>query len=109
MDNTSSLPRVGDNVLSFVGNGQPTKANSRYTKAVPKGTMGRGKSPTGASAIKSNKRINEANGPKCTIVSKLYQANAAESSATERNVRIMSSCCGVSDFQKARSVAGSVY
>lgn len=99
--NTGSFPVVGDSVLSYVGSGGAAK-KSKYTTAVPKSTMGRGSSPTGTTGSRSNTKIQEAQGPKCHIVSKLYESNAAESSATQRNVRVMPSAAGVSDFWKKR-------
>jgi hypothetical protein len=106
--NSGSFPTVGDSVLSYVGSGACAK-KSKYTKLVAKETMGKGKSPTGKAAIRGSSKINEANGPKCQVVAKLYKANAADAGMQTRNIRIMPSCCGVSDFAKARTEAGSVY
>lgn len=105
MKNTkTSFSTVGDSVLSYVGNGtckQPLRGSLEA-----KQTMGRGRSPIGSSAIRGNTQIHEAMGPKCCVVATLYKPNAAESSATERNVRIMPSAVGVGDFWKARTVTG---
>lgn len=101
-------PVVGDSVLDYVGNGKPCKYG-KYTSMTPKGTLGRGSSPTGKKVNRSNIQISEANGPKCHIVSKLYEKNAASSGDQGRNLRIMPSAAGVSDFQKARALTGQVY
>lgn len=105
MKNTkTAFPTVGDSVLSYVGSGACT--HPQRGKLEAKGTMGRGASPTGTKSDRGATLIHEAMGPKCSIVAKLYQANAAESSATERNVRIMPSAVGVGDFWKARATTG---
>lgn len=106
--NTGSFPVVGDAVLSYVSRGGSARPNTKYEKVVAKQTEGRGSSPTGKSAIRGSTMIHEANGPKCHIVSKLYSANAAEASATTRNVRVVPSAVGVGDFWKKRSY-GTVY
>lgn len=105
---TTSFPTVGDSVLKFVGNGGAAKRSS-YTIDMPVNIMGRGSSPTGATGNRSSTKINEANGPKCSVVAKLYASNAAESSATQRNVKIMPSATGSGDFWRARVKAGQQY
>lgn len=105
---TTSFPTVGDSVLSYVGSGGAAK-RSGYTIEMPVKTMGRGSSPTGTTGNKSGKMIHEANGPKCTITGTLYSANAAEASATQRNVKIMPSATGSGDFWRARVKAGQQY
>lgn len=105
---TTSFPTVGDSVLNYVGKGAATRPNSKYVISVSKETEGRGKSPTGTMASKSNK-LREKTGPKCTVVAKLYQANAASAGDQMRNVRLMPSATGISDFWKARSKTGQRY
>jgi len=105
---TTSFPTVGDSVLSYVGTGGAAK-RSGYTIEMPVHTMGRGKSPTGTTGKRGSSMISEADGPKCTIVSTLYKANAAEASATARNVTIMPSRAGISDFWRARVKTGQRY
>lgn len=104
---TTSFPTVGDSVLSYVASGGSGKPSS-HTKVVAKQTMGRGKSPIGSAAIRGSSKIQEAQGPRCHVVAKLYKANAAEASAVQRNVRIMPSAAGVGDFWKKRQF-GAVY
>lgn len=105
---TTSFPTVGDSVLSYVGNGGAAK-RSGYTIEMPVNTMGKGSSPTGTTGKRGSTMIHEADGPKCTITGTLYSANSAEASATQRNVRIMPSISGVSDFWRARVKAGQRY
>lgn len=83
------FPMMGESLLQHICN--LSGERSPYTKVVGKKTMGRGASPTGKYAKRGSTMIHEANGPKCTIVATLYKANAAEASATERNVRIVPS------------------
>ena len=104
---TGSFPTVGDSVLAYVGKGAASRPKRGRLEA--KQTMGRGSSPTGTVGKRSNYKIKEANGPKCHVVSKLYAANAADAGLQTRNVKIVHSAAGVTDFQKARSAAGSVY
>lgn len=106
---TTSFPTVGDSVLSYVGSACAAKPSNKHVQVVPKGTMGRGKSPTGTMASRSSTKISEADGPRCCVKATLYQANAAEASATTRNVKIMPSATGESDFWKARSKTGQRY
>lgn len=100
-------PTVGDSVLSYVGTGQCARP-SKYTKAEPRGTQGRGVSPTG---VKTNRRdvMKDYDGPACHVKTTLYKANAAQASATERNVKLMPSRAGVSDFWRARAITGQAY
>jgi hypothetical protein len=109
MKTDMSRPTVGDNVLGYVGSGRPSRPSSSHTTAVAKATMGRGSSPTGKKTNRGNTQISEANGPKCKIVSKLYEANAADAGLQTRNIRILPSAAGVTDFQKARVATGQVY
>lgn len=95
------FPNVGDSVLSYVGNGTP-QPNVRG-RMVPKGTEGRGSSPTGSKVNRVNK-MREGDGPRCYIDQTLYQKNAAEASAQPRSLKIMPSAAGISDFWKARAI-----
>src|SRR5260370_40680976 len=94
---TTSFEKVGDNiaahVLNMSGNSSP------YTMTKPKNTQGRGKSPTGKSAIRGHSMIHEANGPKCHIVATLYKANAAEAGKQTRNVRLLPAVMGERAFK----------
>ena len=85
-----------------------SKGNSKYTTSVPKKTMGRGSSPTGTTGKRGAVKINEANGPKCHIVSTLYKRNAAAASETQRNVRVMPSAIGNRDFWSKRQYGQGV-
>jgi hypothetical protein len=92
MDGVSSdFPMMGESVLSHVmcsGSAKP----GPYTTSVARKTMGTGKSPTGSTGgSKNHTEIHEANGPACHVQHSLYRANAAEASATQRNVRIVPS------------------
>jgi hypothetical protein len=104
----SDFDTVGDNVFSFVGSGA-AHPNSKYTKSVAKGTMGRGSSPTGTMASRSNVKLSEGDGPKCTIVASLYKPNAAEASATQRNTYLVPSKAGVGDFWSEKARQGQSY
>lgn len=106
MINTGSFPTVGDSVLSYVGKGSCSKPQRGRLEA--KNEMGRGSSPTGVKKNRSNVKIQEHQGPRCHVVAKLYQSNAAEASAVTRNVHVISSATGVSDFWKKRQF-GTVY
>jgi hypothetical protein len=101
----SDFGTVGHSPLSYVGSGA-AHPNSKYTKSVPKGTMGRGSSPTGTMASRSSVKLNEADGPKCTVVATLYKANAAEASASQRNTYLVKSAAGVKDFFTERARQG---
>jgi hypothetical protein len=108
-ENNSSFTTVGDSVLSYVGSGKPSKP-SKHTIQIARGTEGRGSSPTGKSAVRGSRLIQEANGPKCHIVAKLYESNAAAAAnEQQRQVKIMPSVAGISDFWKARSATGQRY
>lgn len=100
---SNDFPQVQDDVLGYVGNGIP-QPNLRG-KLVPKGTQGRGSSPTGTNATRSNK-LRQGDGPRCYIQEQLYESNAADASSQPRELKIMPSAAGVSDFWAARSLAG---
>lgn len=104
---SSDFNTVGDSPLSYVGSGA-AHPNSKYTKSVAKGTMGRGASPIGKMASRSNIKLNEGDGPKCTIVATLYKANAAEASKQLRNTYLVPSKAGVGDFWQEKSRQGQV-
>jgi len=101
MKDKTAFPKVGDNILTYVGDGC-AHPDPKYTKMMPKGTMGRGSSPTGTTGNRSANMIHEAHGPACCIKATLYKPNAAEASATQRNVKIMPSAVGVNDFWKSK-------
>jgi hypothetical protein len=103
----SAFNTVGDSPLSFVGSGA-AQSKSSYTKSLSRNTMGTGASPTGTMASRSNVKLPESGGPKCTIVATLYKANAAEASATQRNTYLVPSKAGVGDFWQERSRQGQV-
>jgi hypothetical protein len=103
----SAFGTVGDSPLSYVGSGA-AHPNSKYTKSVPKGTMGRGSSPTGTMASRSNIKLNEADGPKCSIQATLYHANAPEASAQMRNTKLVPSKAGIGDFWNEKMRSGQV-
>lgn len=103
----SEFGTVGHSPLSYVGGGA-AHPNMKYTKSVAKGTMGRGSSPTGTMASRSNVKLNEGDGPKCSIQATLYKPNAAEASATERNTYVVPSKAGVGDFWSERARQGNV-
>lgn len=108
-DISMNRPVVGDSVLSYVGSGRASKPDNRMVKVVPRGTEGRGSSPTGTSAIRGSSKISEACGPRCCIKATLYESNAAAAGEQTRNVKIMPSAAGVGDFWKSRSNATRGY
>lgn len=86
-NSTTSFPKMGDslasNVMNLSGNRSP------YTKTMPRRNKA-GKSPIGSTGgTKKHTKINEANGPRCTVKFTLYAANAAEAGKQTRNVRMM--------------------
>jgi hypothetical protein len=97
----SAFPTVGDNVIAHVM-GSSSARSSRYTTTVAKKTGGRGASPTGTTGSRSNTKISNANGPKCHIQTTLYKANAAQASATTRNVKIMPNAISRAGFWSKR-------
>lgn len=103
--NNSDFEAVGDSPLDYVGHGVP-QPNVRG-KLVPKGTMGRGSSPTGTKVNTINK-LKDRDGPRCYVQETLYKKNAATASDQPRSVRIMPSAAGISDFWKARSITNQL-
>ena len=101
---SNDFPQVQDNILDYVGHGTP-QPNIRG-RMIPKGTQGRGSSPTGTKSNRPNYQIHEANGPRCYIQATLYKSNAADASQQPRSLRIMPSAAGISDFWAARTLAG---
>lgn len=101
----SDFGTVGDSPLSYVGSGA-AHPNSKYTKSLKRNTMGTGASPTGKMASRSNIKLNEADGPKCSIQATLYKPNAAEASKQLRNTRLVKSAAGIKDFFVERSMQG---
>lgn len=98
----NSRPTMGDKPLNSIMCKGGHADRSRYTISEPKKTMGRGASPTGTAGKKGRSMIHEANGPACHVSATLYKRNAAEASATERNVRILPSAIGNRDFWDKR-------
>ncbi len=105
--NASAFGAVGESPLSYVGSGK-APANSKYTKKLPKNSMGTGTSPTGEKGVRANKKMPETGGPKCEVVATLYHQNAAEASAQQRNTYLLPSKAGVGDFWAERSRQGQV-
>jgi hypothetical protein len=97
------FPTMGESIASSVVN---MSRGSRYTTTMVKNGSGKRSQPSGRKANRSASLIHEANGPACTIKATLYAPNAAESSATERNVKIMKSSVGNRDFWDARARTG---
>lgn len=94
----SSFPTMGDNgMVSSVVN--MSGQRSQYTTPGP-GIGGGGKSdaPDSDTSIRKSTEIENAQGPKATIYTRIYEGNAAEANLTLRNVRIVPSKAGVSDF-----------
>lgn len=104
MDGVSSdFPMMGESVLSHIMR-SPSSKPGPYVTTVAKNTKGRGKSPTGSTGgVKGHTEIHEANGPACHVQHSLYKANAAEASATQRNVRIVSSAVPRADRKGSAS------
>ena len=102
------FPTVGPTPLNFVGSGKPQKA-SKYTMSTPKGTLGRGSSPTGSSGIRGSSLIHNADGPKCHIVATLYKPNASEASMTQKRTYTVPSKAGTGDFYMERARQGQSY
>lgn len=98
---TTTFEKMGEDIAKNVLNPSGVR-NNPYVMVRPKNTQGRGKSPTGRSAIRGSTMIHEANGPACTVKATLYKANAAEASATQRNVRTLPAVMGDRAFQPAR-------
>lgn len=103
---STDFAQVQDNVLGYVGSGAP-QPNVRG-RMLPRGTEGRGASPTGSKVNRANK-LKETTGPRCSIQATLYKANAAEASSQPRALRMMPSAAGVSDFWAARSTTGQLF
>jgi len=104
----SEFGTVGDSPLSYVGAGTPGAGSSKYTKKLPRNSMGEGYSPTGTTGSRTNVKLPEIGGPRCTIEATLYRQNAAEASAQLRNTRLMPSAAGVGDFWTERARQGQV-
>lgn len=103
----SEFGTVGENVLSFVGSGA-AHPNSKYTTPLKRNVLGGGGMPAGTMASRSNIKLNEADGPKCTIVATLYKPNAADAGAQTRNVKLVPSKAGVGDFWNEKMRSGQV-
>lgn len=103
-DPKGSFPTAGTSVATSVQN--LSGAPSKNTKPVAKKTQGRGASPTGTKANRQG--IQERLGAKCAPQATLYAANAAEASATTRNVTIVPSAVGNRDFYLRRQYGQGV-
>ncbi len=95
---SSTFPTMGDQggVTNWVNmSGQ----RSPYTIPGP-GIGGGGKSdlPDSDTSIRKSSEIESAQGPKAPIFTRIYEGNAAEANLTLRNVRVVPSKAGVSDF-----------
>ena len=95
---SSNFPTMGDHglvdsVVNMSGQRSP------YT-TLGQGIGGGGKSdaPDSDTSIRKSTEIENAQGPKATIYTRIYEGNAAEANLTLRNVRIVPSKAGVSDF-----------
>jgi hypothetical protein len=77
---------------------------SKYTIPGP-GMGGGGKSdgPDSTTSIKKSTQIEGAQGPKAPIFTRIFEGNAAEANQTLRNVQIVPSKAGVSDFWVGRA------
>lgn len=103
-DPQGSFPTVGTSVATSVVN--QSGAPSKNTKSVPKKTQGRGASPTGAKANRQG--VQERLGAKLAPQATLYAQNAAEASATQRNVVTVQSAIGNRDFYLRRQYGQGV-
>jgi hypothetical protein len=103
---TTSFPTMGDHGIpdSFVNmSGQ----RSPYTKLAP-GVPGKNSGPDSAGGIRKSVQIENANGPRLAPVTKIYEGNAAEANSGLRNVQVVPSAAGVSDFWAQRAVRGKI-
>jgi hypothetical protein len=105
MSKSASRATVGDNVTGYVGNGT-RKAGS--TASSQKSEVGKGAAAVATAVPRGSHKMSESSSARFCVTSTLYKANAAEASATTRNVRLMPSCTGVTDFRKSRSMTGQV-
>jgi hypothetical protein len=105
---TTSFPTMGDHGIpdSFVNmSGQ----RSPYTQVGPgMGGPGKNAGPDSAGGVRKSTEIENANGPRLAPVTKIYEGNAAEANSGLRNVQIMPSAAGVSDFWGQRAVRGKI-
>lgn len=104
----SDFQTVGHSPMSYVGSGA-AHPNSKYTISVPRGTMGRGSSPTGSTGNRGSSLIRNADGPKCHIVATLYKPNAAEANMTQKRTYNVPSKAGEGDFYMEKSRQGQSF
>jgi hypothetical protein len=92
---TTSFPKVGKSVAAHVTARQPLRG-----KSVKRGGASGGMLEAATAAHRAN--IQESLGAKLRPTAQLYAPNAAESSATLRNTRIVPSKAGIGDFYMRR-------
>jgi hypothetical protein len=93
-------------VFAFVGNGTPQRSSYHTTSA--RTEVGKGASAVDTAVPRGSHKMSETTGPKCCITATLYKANASSAGEQTRNVRLMPSATGVTDFRKARNMTGQV-
>jgi hypothetical protein len=106
MAKSSSRATVGDNVFSYVGNGTPQR--SSYHTTSTRTEVGKGAAASKTAVPRGSHKMTESNGAKYCVTGVLYKANASQAGEQTRNVRLMPSATGVTDFRKARSMTGQV-
>lgn len=92
---TSSFPTMGDKWMKHCVNASGRR--SANTISVPRKNTAGGTAPGKTANVRGRTLIKEAQGPRFHISATLYKRNAAESSATERNVKLMSPAIRRSD------------
>ena len=97
--NTGSFPTVGTGLAAPVNaSGAPSRNTTLAAKHGASGGMLEGATANHRAAV-----LNEPNGPQHRITATLYAPNAAEATATQRNVRIVPSALGNRDFWDRRN------
>lgn len=96
--NTGSRPTMGSVAAPVNASAAPSRNTTVVGKKGPSGGM-----LEGATANHRGPRLNETNGPAFRIQAMLYAPNAAEASATRRNVRVVPSAVGNRDFWDKRN------
>jgi hypothetical protein len=83
-------------------------ARSPYTKLVP-GKMGKNAGPDSTTSVARQTMVtSETNGPLCAPQTTVAYPNAPESGQTQRNVQLMPSKAGTSDFWARRADRGKI-
>lgn len=82
-------------------------ARSPYTKLAG-GNQGKSDAPDSSDSVAGATLIKEANGPQCAPVTTIAYPNAPESNQSMRNVKLMPSKSGVSDFWAQRAEGGRI-